>query len=179
MGSTILTWKLMADGLECSPPSTGNWNDVVGASTVRDEGVLQASRLGAYAKLLLRLNRDFAFLEYWADIDQPLLAAQFANQRAISETDVEMPCWGWAGRDHGPPLAVPGRFVIRRVDGVSLFLQYLRSGSLPAVLGEPPRVNIQLPLPGMERFVTPWIVVNAVEWKAPWPKVTPRYVLGG
>jgi hypothetical protein len=174
--SPQLNWTITGDGLEHAAPGDEDWASALRRATAANTGVVRVSRATSFAKLFLRFAHDLAFLEYWASADQQILVAQFINKRAVVNSDVEMPCWGYIGCGCGPPMFVPARYVLHRADGTRLFLQYLRTGTLPSELDEPLQERLQLALPGMERLVIPWAVANAVEWTAPWPDATPRYI---
>ena len=156
------TWTLAVDETEQAASPDGGWTDFVRFATAGDWGVVTARRADSNARLSLRFNRVYGLLEYRASDDGPVWVAQFSNRHPITEQDVELPCCGC-----GIPLVVRGGCVLRKVNAVRLFLQYLDGGALPTTLEEPPQALPQLILPGTEAFLVPAAVFNAVDWQPP------------
>src|SRR5688572_26664886 len=109
-------WRVAVDGAVQELPPDGDWSGVVRREWARGRGVILASRPGSNACLLLRLNEDLGFFEYWSELDQPMLSAVLPNRPPVAEGDTMMPYGEWEGCWGGPPLMVPAPFVLRSAD---------------------------------------------------------------
>jgi hypothetical protein len=126
--------------------------------------------------MFLRLNEDLGFLEYWCELDQPMLSAVLSNRPPVVNGETEMPHGDWEGCWGGPPLTVPARFVLPAADAVDLFAQFLRNGLLPERLGSPTPSVTQQSLPGFPEESVSEDASAAVRWFAPWSKFTRRHL---
>jgi hypothetical protein len=158
--ATRLVWTLAIGKADQPSPSNGDWTQVVRSAATAEWGTITARRGDSNARLSLRFNRDCGVLEHSASDDGPVSGARFPNRRPIADEEVELPCCGCE-----IPLNVPDGFVLRKADAVRLFLQYLHSGELPRNVTEPQPSLHQPLLPGMEAFIVPDAVLNAVDWE--------------
>jgi hypothetical protein len=155
-----LAWIITIGETEQPLPPNDRRAEIVRSAVARERGSITANRAGSAEKLTLRFNKAFGLLEHWASDDGPVCAARFPNRATVTEAPVELPCCNC-----GIALEVPQKYVLAKTDAVRLFLQFLDSGVLPAELAEHTRATVQLLLPGLEEFVVPQAVLNAVTWE--------------
>ena len=153
----VSLWTLMTDTCERSllPAECAH---AIRLAAAAEWGYITLQRETA-EKVVLRFDAAFGFSEHWASDDGAVSGARLPNRRPVTEFPLNLQYYGC-----GISLEVPDGYVLHKIDAVQLLLQFVVNGLLPSELAEP-RGADQPVLPGMEKFVVPKVVFNAVQWE--------------